>query len=63
MARDKIEDFWDDGRIHEHWVEDGKDYWTDEEMSEHEYLYGEPDPDDTGEYYTDWMPEFSGSGH
>lgn len=62
MSRELVEEFWDNGILHQLYEEDdGTMRGEDIEMSEYEYLYGEEDPDDTGEYYTDWMPRFGDS--
>lgn len=59
MSRELVEEFWDNGILHQLYEEDdGTMQGEDIEMSEYEYLYGEEDPDDTGEHYTDWMPRF-----
>ena len=54
-------------------MNDPRDY-VDEEGTLHEFrdgdeiltegweeIYGEGDPNDTGEYYDEWMPEFTGA--
>lgn len=61
MSRELVDQYWDDGyAVFTYRDDDG--YLIDERepMSEYEFLHGEPDPDDTGEYYTEWMPKYGG---
>ena len=63
MSRGKelVDQFWEDGytvqlfRDHRGVISEDKI-----EMSEYEYLHDEPDPDDNGKYYTEWMPKYGG---
>lgn len=58
MSKRKIiDEYWENGKRTTIYQTGFNDYQTEEvEMSEYEYKYGEPDPDDTGEHYTEWMP-------
>lgn len=52
-----VEEFWDNGILYQVYRQpDGSNVADEIPMSEYEYLYGEPDPNDTGEYYTEFMP-------
>lgn len=55
-----VEEYWEDGKMVRVIKEKHGNRAIEIPMSEHEYLYGEPDPDDTGEYYTEWMPKYGG---
>lgn len=61
MAKKLLEEFWMDGIFHRAWKRDDG-VIEGEEMSKDEYdeFYGDDDPDDTGEYYTEWMPRYGG---
>lgn len=43
-----VTEVYDDGTVKEHLTTD------------YEEIYGEPDPNPTGEYYDEWMPRYGG---
>lgn len=61
MTKEYIDEYWDDGILYQVYKNEDGEITADEiEMSEYEYLHGEEDPNDTGEYYTEWMPRYGG---
>lgn len=61
MAKELVEEFWIGDTFHQAWrLDDGTIEGTEMDRDEYNEIYGEEDPNDTGEYYTEWMPRYGG---